>query len=453
MDQYVSKNSAKVPRRILGSLLASVSAGVVPAAGAPYIAIGRADEIAAIASDLARVAEGEGAMRFLVGRYGSGKSFLIQLVRNYAAENGFCTVTADLSPERRLTGSGGVGLATYRELMRNLSTKASPDGGALPMIITRWFSDIRSSLGEKGLEVGSPAFENAFSAEVYRVSRRLEGGVGGFDFAAVLLLYYKAYLAEDDEKQSACLRWFRGEWNTRTEARAALGIRSVSIVTDDNWYEQLKLLAQFLRLVGFKGLCIFIDEGVNLYKITNRVARESNYEKILSMFNDTLQGRAEGVFIAIGGTPQFLEDPRRGLFSYEALRSRLCDGRFGGAAYRSMMHPVIRLRRLSDSELYALLMRLTRLWGDYHGAPPRITEEEMGDFLKGALARAGADTMIAPREIIRDYVMLLDLLEQNPEADYAVLSGALADSAPRETTAGAPAAPSEGRDLLSDIEL
>lgn len=436
MEQYVSRNDSKVPRRVLGALLASVSAGVVPRTGAPYIAIGRTEEITAIASDLARVADGEGAMRFVIGRYGSGKSFLMQLVRGYAAENGFVTADADLSPERRLTGSGGVGVATYRELMKNLSTKSAPDGGALPSIIARWFTSLSESLVAEGFSPASPAFDEAFEKRIYASLRSLETFVGGFDFAAVLGAYFRAYRAGDDDRMSACLRWLRGEWNTRTEAREAIGIRSLGIVTDDTWYDTLKLLAAFVRMVGYAGLCVFIDEGVNLYKITNRVSREANYEKILSMFNDTLQGHAEGLFLAFGGTPQFLEDQRRGLFSYEALRSRLSDGRFAAAGqFKSLMGPVIRLRRLSDGELYALLLRLRRLHGDYHGTEPRITDAEIGDFLTASLARAGADEMMTPREIIRDFVTLLDLLLQNPEADVPALVGTLRAAEKTESAA------------------
>lgn len=416
MDQYVSKSNSQVPKRILGALFSSVSAGVVPRAGAPYIAIGRNEEINAIASDLKRVSEGEGAMRFLIGRYGSGKSFLIQLVRGYACENGFVCADADLSPERKLAGCDRSGLATYRELMKNLACKASPDGGALPVILAKWFSNLSSSLAREGITPEDGQFEAKMEQKIYEVARKLEAGVGGFDFATVLCAYYKAYRDGNDEKSSACLRWFRGEWNTRTEAREAIGIRSLSIVSDDSWYNYIKLFAQFVRLVGYEGLCMFIDEGVNLFKITNRISRESNYEKILSMFNDTLQGNAEGLFILMGGTPQFLEDPRRGLFSYEALKSRLSDGRFAeDGAYKSLMSPVIRLRRLSDSEMLALLLRLTRLHADYYGVEVKISEEERELFLQDSLQRAGANQMITPREIIRDYVTLMNLLLQNPD--------------------------------------
>lgn len=408
----------KIPRRVLGSLLTSLSAGVVPRSGAPYIAIGRNDEVAALAGDLERVAEGGGAMRFLVGRYGSGKSFLIQLTRSAAMDRGFVCADADLSPDRRLCG-GGCGLATYKELVRNLSCKASPDGGALPVILSKWLSSVSSKVAESGNIPGTDSFNTAMSQRIYAACRSLESGVGGFDFAFIITEYFKAYSAGDDERMSICLRWLRGEYSTRTEARAALGVRTLSVIGDNNWYDYLKLLAAFVRLAGYKGFAVFIDEGVNLYKIVNRVSREQNYEKILAMYNDALQGRAEGLMIVMGGTPQFLEDTRRGLFSYDALKSRLADGAFPEAGLKNMMSPVLRLRRLSDSELLALIMRLTLLHAKYYGYTPRATENEMEIFLKGELSRAGASEMVTPREIIRDFLMLLDLMYQNPDTDFA----------------------------------
>lgn len=438
-------NTDRIPRRVLGTLLSSVSAGVVPRTGGPYIAIGRVDEIASLADDLNRVADGEGATRFIIGRYGSGKSFLIQLMRGFAADRGFVTADCDLSPERRLSGPGG--LATYRELIRNLSCKSSPDGGALPAIIGRWYSEVAQRVTESGISHTSPAFASRVTAEIIADSRSLESGVGGFDFALVVSEYCKAYGEGDDAKMSACLRWLRGEYGTKTEARNAVGIRSLSVINDANWYDHMKLICALVRKVGYKGLCIFIDEGVNLYKISNRISREANYEKILSMYNDTMQGKAEGLMLIFGGTPQFLEDTRRGLFSYEALRSRLCDSRFvsgeNGAPLKSMMGPVIRLKRLSDSELLALMMRLTSLHSKYHGVEARITDDEMAEFLKNSLSRAGAEEMITPREIIRDYVSLLDLLLQNPDKSYRDIVGKKTEVPVQASTASAGSQSSE----------
>lgn len=418
-------NIQKVPKRVLSSLLASVAAGVVPRVGAPYIAIGREAEIAAMLSDLELVNEGGGCMRFLIGRYGSGKSFLMQLMRGYALERGFVTADCDLSPERRLYGTGGNGVATYRELMKNLATKASPDGGALPRIIARHVEELRVSLLVSHSGAGQEALDAALESAILAELREMEFLVGGFDFARVIIEYFRAYTEGDDPKKSACLRWLRGEFSTKTEAQSALGFRVSVIICDNNWYDFLKLWAAFVRRMGYRGLVVFIDECVNLYKITHRVSRENNYEKILSMFNDTLQGRAPGLDLILGGTPQFLEDTRRGLFGYEALRSRLCDSRFATGEYTNLIGPVIRLKRLSDDELFALIVRITRLHGQNYSWTPRIDEREMTEFLGICLSRAGADSMITPREMLRDYMTVLNILLQNPQASFSDLVGSV----------------------------
>lgn len=405
------ERTVKIPKRILTSLLASMAAGVVPRSGAKYIAIGRTGEISALCRDLNAVADGGAATRFLIGKYGSGKSFLIQLMRGYALDRGFLCADADLSPERRLSSSNGGGLATYRELMKNLSSKASPDGGALAQILSKWLSDIQYDVAQTGISPDSADFEKEISKRIYSVLREMETGIGAFDFARVIDTYYRAWRAEDERLQSDCLRWLRGEFGTKTEARASLSVSG--IIDDENWYDYIKLTAVFAQKIGYEGLVVFIDECVNLYKIPNRVSRENNYEKILSVFNDTLQGKAVGLEVIFAGTPQFLEDPRRGLFSYEALRSRLVDTMFGGnAACGGLLGPVMRLSRLSDDELLALMVRVTGLFAEGYGAVD-VTMEEMRDFLYYTLSRTGAQTLITPREIIRSYMTALGILLQD----------------------------------------
>ncbi len=427
MPKNEQGNEQRVPKRILTSLLASVSAGVVPRAGAPYIAIGRTDEIGAFLSDLEAVSEGGGGMRFLIGRYGSGKSFLIQLIRGYALERDFVTADVDLSPERRLYGSGGSGVATYRELMKNLASKASPDGGALAGLLAKWLSALQNEIIREGITPEDAAFSHALRAKVFDQLRKMEFFVGGFDFSRVITAYFDAWNLTDEleseQQKSACLRWLRGEYSNKTEAKNALGFQVSVIIDDDNWYDFLKLWAALVRLMGYRGLVVFIDECVNLYKIVHRVSRENNYEKILSMFNDTLQGRAPGLELVLGGTPQFLEDTRRGLFSYEALRSRLCDSRFSAEGYRNLIGPVIRLRRLSDDELLALIVRVTHLHAQSYNWEPRITPEQIQEFLKLCLSRAGADSMITPREMLRDYMTVLHILMQNDTVTFEDVLG------------------------------
>lgn len=412
-------NEIKVPKRILNTLLSSLGAGVVPRSGAPYIAIGRREEINSLLDNLDSVADGGAFCRFLIGRYGSGKSFLIQLLRGYAMERGFICMDADLSPERRLSGGNGAGLATYKELIINTATKASPDGGALQTVLSRHFTAMRTALISEGIMPDDPCFADEIKKKVYLTLSRLEGDVGGFDFARVLGEYYSASLCDDNEKKSNCLRWLRGEFATKTEAKYALGFGVSCVIDDDNWYNFIKLFASLSRDLGYSGLVLFIDECVNLYKIPNRISRESNYEKLLAIFNDTLQGKARGMGVIFGGTPQFLEDTRRGLFSYDALKSRLADSRYSDMGYQNLSSPVIRLRRLSDNELLALVRRLTRLYAQREGSENLpLTDEQINRFVSRALSRAGAEELITPREIIRDYLTLLNILRDNKNATF-----------------------------------
>ena len=438
----------KIPKRILTTLMNSLAAGVVPRTGAPYIAIGRKEETESLLCDLENVADGGSALRFLVGRYGSGKSFLLQLIRGYALENGFVTCDADLSPERRLSAANGSGVATYRELIKNISCKTSPDGSALPVLISKWLSSKQAELAAKGVDPESHVFATMMQREIYSVTAELEDKVGGFDFATVINKYYRALTDGNDTMRSACLRWLRGEYLTKTEAKRELGTQG--IINDDNWYDYLKLLAVFVKMIGYKGMMVYIDECVNLYKITNRISRENNYEKLLSIFNDTLQGKAPHLGFIFVGTPQFLEDTRRGLFSYDALRSRLADSVLINGEFKNLAGPVIRLVRLTDSELFALITRINRLYSDCYAYQIPLTSAQMQIFLSLCLNKAGSDSMITPREIIRSYISLLHILRQNPEARFETVISGISDALKPEISSD----PDEDDNTeLSDFEL
>lgn len=393
----------RVPKRVAAVILNSLKGGVVPRIGLPYITVGREVEIRALLTDLSLIADGGASFRFLVGRYGAGKSFLLQTIRTHAMGEGFVVADADLSPERRLQGGQGQGLATYRELIRNISTKTRPEGGALNLILDRWVASC------------ADADESAVNAQL----APLEEMVHGFDFTRMLRRYRAAVSEGDEEAMSRVAKWIRGEYRTKSEARAELG--SSTIISDDDWYDYVKLIARFLVCSGYKGMLVLIDELVNLYKIPNAITRQYNYEKILTMYNDTLQGKAQYLGMIMGGTPTSIEDRRRGVFSYEALRSRLAQGRFAREDLKDMLAPIIRLQPLTYEELLVLIEKLMQIHAGYFGWTPTLTENDLVDFLKIEFGRVGADTHLTPREVIRDFIELLDILCQNPDANVAEL--------------------------------
>ena len=408
----------KVPKRIANTVLNSLKGGVVPRIGLPYIAVGRRSEIEALLGDVDVISEGGASFRFIVGRYGSGKSFLIQTIRNYVMDRGFIVADADLSPERRLQGTRGQGLATYRELISNLSTKTRPEGGALTLVLDRWINTVQTdAMKETGFMPDEPALSEAVDRKIYEVTASVSELVHGFEFAKLLSRYYRAYIDGDDETKAKVIRWFRGEYALKSEAKEALGVNM--IITDDDWYDYLKLFAVFFRLAGYAGMMVMIDELVNIYKIPNSITRQYNYEKMLTMYNDALQGKAKYLGIIIGATPQALEDKRRGIYSYEALSSRLKEGRFSKPGARDMLAPVIRLEPLTAEEMLVLCEKLSDMHADLYGYPRSVTTDDLAVFIKTEYARIGADLNITPREVIRDFIEILDLLYQHPEMNIS----------------------------------
>lgn len=410
----------KIPKRIAQTIINSLKGGVVPRIGLPYIAVGRKNEIEALLRDVEIISEGGASFRFIVGRYGSGKSFLLQTIRNYVMEKGFIVADADLSPERRLQGTHGQGLATYRELISNLSTKTRPEGGALTLILDKWISSVQSEVAvETSLSSTSPEFILATDKKILSVTSSVSELVHGFEFAKLLTAYYHAYLNGDDETKGKVLKWFRGEYALKSEAKEALGVNI--IISDDDWYDYVKLFASFFRKAGYSGLIVMVDELVNLYKIPNAITRQYNYEKILSMYNDVLQGKAKYLGILMGSTPQALEDKRRGIFSYEALRSRLAEGKFSRPGARDLLAPVIRLEPLTPEEMLVLGEKLAEMHAELYGYSRTLTSEDIALFLKIEYERVGAEENITPREVIRDFIELLDVLCQHPECSVEEL--------------------------------
>ncbi len=404
----------RVPKRIAQTILNSLKGGVVPRIGLPYITVGRKNEIAALLHDVDIISQGGASFRFIMGRYGSGKSFLLQTIRNYVMDRGFVVVDGDLSPERRLHGGDGKGLATYRELIQNLSTKTRPEGGALPLVLDRWISSVQSQVAiQQNLTPDDPAFESAFDKQIYQVISSLNELVHGFDFAKLLNMYYHAYITGDDETKAKVIKWFRGEYNRKTDAKNELGVNI--IINDDDWYEYLKLFAAFFQQAGYQGMMIMIDELVNISKIPNSISRQYNYEKILTMYNDTLQGKAKYLGIIMCGTPQAIEDRRRGVYSYEALRSRLAQGKFAKEGAQDMYAPVIKLESLTAEEMLVLTEKLANMHAQLYGYERTITEDDLATFIKIEYGRIGASSNITPREIIRDFIELLDILWQHPD--------------------------------------
>lgn len=410
--------SMKIPKRVSTAVIQSLSAGVVPRTGLEYIAVGRKPEIDVLLKDIDDiVSDGGAAFRMILGRYGSGKSFLCQLIRNYALQRNFVVMDADLSPVARLTGTKDQGLNLYRELLTNAATKTRPDGGAFSALLERWISDLQQQvIQSNGIQPSDPRFVSAVDDRIRTTVNQMEGMVHGFDFSTVISSYWHGHQSGDDAKKEAAMRWLRGEYSTKSEAREALGVRV--IIEDSSWYDYIKLLAHFVKDIGYKGLVIFIDEAVNLYKISHTVSRNNNYERLLTIFNDTMQGKAQYLGVIIGATPQMVEDTRRGLFSYEALRTRLEESRFARNGLRDLSGPMLRLELLTPEEIFVLLQRIREIHALHYLYTSTVTDKQIEFFLNEIRKRLGTEQLLTPREIVRDFIAVLNIIQQNPGISF-----------------------------------
>lgn len=396
------------------AILQSLRAGVVPRRGHQHIQVGRAEELQAVLRDVERIQDGGSAFRFIIGEYGSGKTFFLFLVRSIALEKGLIATQADLNPDRRLHATGGQARSLYAELAANLATRTRPEGGAMASIVERF---VTSALQE-ARQQGRPA-DPVLSERLGHLSEM----TGGYDFAEVVGAYWRGHDTGDDRLKSDAVRWLRGEFSTRTDARKALGVRT--IIDDDNVYDQLKLFARFVRLAGYGGLLVCLDELVNLYKLANTQARNSNYEQLLRILNDSLQGTSVGLGFLLGGTPEFLMDQRRGLYSYEALRSRLAQNRFAADGRRDLSGPVLSLANLSPEEMFVLLRNLRHVQASGDPAAYLLPDEALVAFMEHCSKRLGEAYFRTPRNTIRAFLELLAVLEQNPGTDWHPLLGAV----------------------------
>jgi hypothetical protein len=403
----------KIRPRERDAILQSLGAGVVPRIGQQHIQVGRVRELGALVEDIDRIAEGGSAIRFVIGEYGSGKTFFLQLIRSVAMERRLVTAHADLTPDRRLHATGGQARSLYAELMRNLATRSKPEGGALPSIVERFVATARGDGEKRGVSSESVIAERLSS---------LTELVGGYDFAAVISAYCSGHERGDEELQAAAIRWLRGEYATKTDARAALGVRT--IVTDASVYDQLKLLARFVRLADYAGLFVCLDELVNLFKLPNAQARRSNYEQILRILNDTLMG-GDGIGFLLGGTPDFLMDPRKGLYSYEALQSRLAENQFAREGMVDYKGSVLRLANLGPEDLFVLLQNIRNVQASGEESAYLVPDEGIEAFMEHCSKKIGDAHFRTPRSSVKAFVGLLAALEQNPEVRWGDLVGGI----------------------------
>lgn len=406
----------KIRAKERDAIIQSLKSGVTPKVGIQHIQVGRVNELKALIQDIERISEGGSAFRLIIGEYGSGKTFFLSVVRAIALERKLVTVNADLSPDRRLHASSGQARNLYSELMRNMSTRNKPDGNALTSVVEKFITEAR---------IEADGHTKSINAVIHEKLSSLSELVGGYDFAKVIEAYWNGHETDDEALKANAIKWLRAEYSTKTDARNDLGVRT--IISDTSFYDSLKLMSLFVRQAGYQGLVVNLDEMVNLYKLNNTTARTSNYEQILRILNDCLQGTAEHLGFLLGGTPEFLLDPRKGLYSYEALQSRLAGNTFAKqAGVIDYTSPALHLASLTPEELYILLKNLRHVYAEGDESKYLVPDESLKAFLKHCSQTIGDAYFRTPRNTIKAFLDMLAVIDQNPNIAWNAMVASVA---------------------------
>lgn len=408
------------------SIINSLIGGVVPKIGVQHITVGRSEEIEAFVSSLEDVKNGHSIAKFWIGDFGSGKSFMLHLLNTVALKQKFVVANADFTPENRLYSNDGKAVALYSSLIDNIAIQTKPEGGALSTLLEKWIEGIITKTAEENnipmTEIRGTKYLNLIQNNIMKTINELTD-VGGFDFGTIVTKYYEGYIKDDELLRKNALRWLKGEYRTKTEAKADLGVRE--IINDMNYYDMIKNFTKLFVSMGYSGFMVNFDEAINLYKISTSVMREKNYEKILTIYNDCFQGKVTNLFINFAGTKDFLENERRGLFSYNALKSRLETNKFETAEVRDFAQPVIRLMPLDHNEIFVLLKKLKLIFDFNYKTQIDVSDSDIQQFMEELFNKPGAAEFLTPREVIRDFLNILNILRQNPGLDKAKLFGEL----------------------------
>ena len=408
------------------SIINSLIGGVVPKIGIQHITVGRSEEINAFVSALEDVKNGHSMVKFWIGDFGSGKSFMLHLLNTVALKQKFVVANADFTPDNRLYSNDGKGVALYSAIMDNIAIQTKPEGGALPTLMEKWIEQIVAKTAEGNkiplTEIRNEKYLGLIQTNIMKTINEITD-VGGFDFGMVVMKYYEGYIKDDEQLRRSALKWLKGEYRTKTEAKQDLGVRE--IINDLNYYDMLKNFCKLFVSMGYNGFMVNLDEAVNLYKISTSVMREKNYEKILTIYNDCFQGKVTNLFFNFAGTREVLENERRGFFSYQALKSRLETNKFETAEIRDFAQPVIRLMPLDHNEIFVLLNKLKAIFDFNYKTEINIEDSDIQQFMEELFNKPGASEFLTPREVIRDFLNILNIIRQNPTVDKNRLFGEL----------------------------
>lgn len=401
------------------NIIKALEAGVVPRRGIQHLLVGRHKEVEEVILILDNIKQGESDIRFWVGDFGSGKSFMMRTIESLAVQKNFAVSTIDLTPTRRFYASDGKAQSLYNEIVDNIIIQTSQDGNAIKTIIEEWINSIITSVSERDKIPASQLLvkenKGIIEKEILNITSSFKSVGLSYELGQAISKYYEGLMEDNQVLKLKALRWIRGDISTKTESKNELGIKR--IINDDNWYEAIKNLAELFSDIGYSGFVINFDEAVNLYKLPMSQTRERNYEKILNIFNECKSNTARGLFVNFGATRKTIFDERRGMSSYGALKGRLGNESSLDSKLINTNKTVLPLKPLTTEEIYTLLENLKNIYNIHYRLDIDMTMENIKLYMEEQLNRPGALEFLTPRAVIKDFLEILDMIRQNPDVE------------------------------------
>ncbi|MBU5427676.1 ATP-binding protein [Tissierella pigra] len=401
------------------NIIKALEGGVVPRRGIQHLLVGRNEEVQEIISILESITQGGSDIRFWIGDFGSGKSFMLRTIESIAVQKNFVVSTVDLTPTRRFYSSDGKAKSLYNEIINNIVIQTSQDGNAINTIIEEWINRIITNISERdNIPINQLLMienKKIVENEILNITSCFKSVGLSYELGQAISKYYEGIAEDNKVLKLKALRWIRGDIDTRTESKRELGIER--IINDDNWYDAIKNLAELFSDIGYSGFVVNFDEAVNLYKLPMAQTRERNYEKILNIFNECKSNTARGLFINFGATRKTIFDEHRGMSSYGALKGRLgSDGNLNSRLINTNKTALL-LKPLTVEEIYTLLDNLNSIYNIHYRKNISMTTENIQIYMEEQLNRPGAAEFLTPRAVIKDYLEVLDLIRQNPDEE------------------------------------
>lgn len=382
------------------SIINALKNGNVPPEGVGEICVGRERELEEFDKIFSKVKDGAAVTRFLNGEFGSGKSFFLKLLEERALADNFVVAKVTLSRDVPFNKFEVV----YRSIVASLRCKT---GTSLEHIIEKWTTQLRMMALR---ETTDPYQQERIVIDNINNDLK-EVRKHATTFAAAIENYYKLSARGDQETAKYAMAWLSGEKNIPYTIKRQFGVKGD--IDRENAFKYLEALSSFLMALKYSGLIILIDEAEHIMTLHTKKLRDTAYDYMRFIYDECSLGRFHNTLFIFAGTPEFFEDPKMGVPSYTALNERIED--VLNTEFKDLRKPIIRLDGFKKDNLMELSDRLISMHEEVYEWEAKPVRESLDGIIARHEANAELTGYISPRNFVKSFISVLDVVQQNPE--------------------------------------